>query len=100
MAKRRGRAVDIYLLGRGIVDGVGQMTLEAMKALQASRLVFDLSGDVAAIRKGHDNVVDLDQDYWTGELSDDVYSRLEAIILDEATNSRPTLPAILPRPPP
>src|SRR5947207_12059678 len=40
------KRADIYLLGRGIVDGVGQMTLETLEALRSSRLVFDLSGDM------------------------------------------------------
>ena len=81
---------DIYLLGRGIVDGVGQMTLETLEALKSSRLVFDLSGDMKAISKLHPNVVDLYDEYWTGELCDDVYERLEARVLDEAaTNGGP-----------
>jgi len=89
MAPRSRQRVDIYLLGRGIVDGVSQMTLEAMDALRASRLVFDLSGDAKAIRKLHHNVIDLFDDYWTGELCDDVYKRLEETIVAEVRNNGP-----------
>jgi uncharacterized protein YabN with tetrapyrrole methylase and pyrophosphatase domain len=89
MASRRRQRVDIYLLGRGIVDGVSQMTFEAMAALRASRLVFDLSGDARAIQKIHKNVVDLCDDYWTGELCDDVYKRLEETIVAEVRKNGP-----------
>lgn len=89
MARRK--PVDIYLLGRGIAGGVAQMTVEALNALHASRLVFDLSGDVRAIRKLHSNVVDLYDDYWTGELCDDVYERLEETIVREVKTNGPTV---------
>ncbi|MBV8546362.1 MAG: hypothetical protein JO093_20355 [Acidobacteria bacterium] len=88
MASRR-RRVDIYLLGRGIADGVSQMTLEAMEALRASRVVFDLSGDANAIRKLHHNVIDLFDDYWTGEQCDNVYQRLEEMIVEEVRKNGP-----------
>jgi precorrin-2 methylase len=88
MASRR-RRVDIYLLGRGIADGVSQMTIEAMEALRASRVVFDLSGDAKAIRKLHHNVIDLFDDYWTGEQCDNVYQRLEETIVDEVRKNGP-----------
>jgi len=78
------KRADIYLLGRGIADGTGQMTVEALEALRSSRLVFDLSGDAKAVAKLHPNVVDLADEYWTGELCDDVYERLEERVLDEA----------------
>lgn len=92
-AKRR--SVDIYLLGRGIVNGTGQMTQEAIQAIESSRLVLDLSGDVGAVRKLHKNVVDLYSDYWTGELSDNVYDRLEELIVDEVRTNGPTVSVIV-----
>jgi Tetrapyrrole (Corrin/Porphyrin) Methylases len=95
MASRRRQRVDIYLLGRGIVDGVSQMTLEALDALRASRLVFDLSGDAKAIRKLHHNVIDLSDDYWTGELCDDVYSRLEETIVAEVRKNGPGVSVVV-----
>jgi uncharacterized protein YabN with tetrapyrrole methylase and pyrophosphatase domain len=82
------KRANIYLLGRGIVDGVGQMTLEALTAMRSCRLVFDLSGDAEAIKKIHPRVVDLHDEYWTGELCSDVYERLERRILDEAAWNR------------
>lgn len=95
MASRRRQRVDIYLLGRGIVDGVSQMTIEAMDALRASRLVFDLSGDAKAIRKIHHNVIDLSDDYWTGELCDDVYKRLEETVVAEVRKNGPGVSIIV-----
>jgi uncharacterized protein YabN with tetrapyrrole methylase and pyrophosphatase domain len=95
MATKRQRPVDIYLLGRGIVDGTRQMTLEATKALQSARLVFDLSGDAGAVRALNANVVDLYTDYWTGELCDDVYGRLEKTVVDEVRRNGPTVAVIV-----
>src|SRR5260370_667689 len=95
MASRRRQRVDIYLLGRGIADGVSQMTFEAMDALRASRLVFDLSGDAKAIRKLHQNVVDLSDDYWTGELCDDVYKRLEETVIAEVRKNGPAVAIVV-----
>jgi precorrin-3B methylase len=95
MTSRRRQRVDIYLLGRGIVDGVSQMTIEAMDALRSSRLVFDLSGDANAIRKIHDNVIDLFDDYWTGELCDDVYKRLEETVVAEVRKNGPSVSIIV-----
>lgn len=95
MATRRRRAVDIYLLGRGIGTGIGQMTLEAVRALEKSRLVFDLSGDPRSLRKLHKNVVDLAGDYWAGGLNTDVYTRLEQRILAEVRDSGPTVSVVV-----
>jgi len=95
MGAKKQRPVDIYLLGRGIADGVSQMTLEAMDAIKSSRIVFDLSGDVGSVRKLHKNVVDLYDDYWTGELSDNVYERLEETIVAEVRKNGPTLSLIV-----
>lgn len=94
-AKRKKPAVDIYLLGRGIADGVSQMTVESLDALRASRIVFDLSGDYKAIRKLHPNVVDLHKEYWTGELCDDVYERLQERLLSEAETNGPTISVVV-----
>lgn len=89
--KKRSNGVDIYLIGRGIADGTAHMTTEAVGALRDCRIVFDLSGDVRAIRKLHPNVIDLMSEYWTGELCDDVYRRLEERILIEAKTNGPTV---------
>jgi len=89
------RKPDIYLLGRGIAGGVSQMTVEALDALRASRIVFDLSGDVRAVRRVHRNVVDLYDEYWTGELCDDVYERLKQRVLDEAETNGPTVALVV-----
>ena len=71
------------------------MTVEALDALHASRIVFDLSGDVRAVRRVHQNVVDLYDEYWTGELCDDVYERLEDRVLDEAETNGPTVAIVV-----
>lgn len=92
---RNGHAADIYLLGRGIAGGIAQMSVEAIDALKRSRLVFDLSGDVKAIRKLHPNVVDLYDDYWTGELCEDVYARLKDQVLAEIVQNGPTVSIIV-----
>src|SRR5436189_138447 len=93
--RKRSKPVHIYLLGRGIADGVSQMTAEALAAIRKSRLVFDLSGDVRAIRKLHPNVVDLASDYWTGELCDNIYDRLQEMLLDEAKTNGPTISVVV-----
>lgn len=95
MPSKREKPVDIYLLGRGIADGVSQMTTEALAAIRASRIVFDLSGDVRAIRKLHRNVVDLSSDYWTGELCDNIYDRLQEMLLSEAKTNGPTISVVV-----
>jgi hypothetical protein len=89
------KRADIYLLGRGIANGIAQMTVESLDALRASRVVFDLSGDVRAVRKLHPNVVDLYSDYWTGELCDDVYDRMQEMILAEVKTNGPTVSVIV-----
>ena len=95
MPSQRKKPVDIYLLGRGIAGGVLQMTTEALDAIRKSRLVFDLSGDVRAIRKLHRNVVDLTKEYWTGELCDNVYERLQERLLSEAQTNGPTISVVV-----
>ena len=95
MGTRRRRTVDIYLLGRGVTSGVQQMTLEALRALEKSRVVFDLSGEVRSVRKLHKNVIDLAKEYWTGELNDDVYVRLEERIVAEVRANGPTVALIV-----
>jgi hypothetical protein len=87
--------VDIYLIGRGIARRAAQMTVEALDALRSSRIVFDLSGDVRAIRRLHPKVLDLTKEYWTGELCDDVYDRLQERVLTEAEMNGPTISMIV-----
>jgi len=89
------RKPDIYLLGRGIGSGLSQMTVEALDALRASRVVFDLSGDVRAVRRVHRNVVDLYDEYWTGELCDNVYARLQDRVLNEVETNGPTVAIVV-----
>jgi len=95
MAARRRRVVDLYLLGRGVADGVGQMTLETVQALERSRVVFDLSGDPRSLRKLHKNVIDLADEYWTGGVNSDVYARLEQRIVEEIRQNGPTVALVV-----
>lgn len=94
MAANRHRRVDVYLIGRGIRDGVEQMTTESLNALKASRLVFETSGDAESVRGIHPNVIDMADDYWTGELCDDVYARMEDTIVREVRTNGPTVAVI------
>lgn len=89
MSKRR--PVDLFVVGRGVRDGTGQMTLEAVEALKTCRVVLDLSADPDAVRAIHPNVVDLAQDYWTFDVNEDVYARIERIVLDEVRRGGPTV---------
>jgi uncharacterized protein YabN with tetrapyrrole methylase and pyrophosphatase domain len=95
MATKRRRAVDLYLLGRGVAKGVEQMTLEAIRALEKSRVVFDLSGDARSLRKLHGNVIDLAAEYWSGGLNTDVYARLEQRVLAEIRQNGPTVALVV-----
>ena len=89
MSKRR--PVDLFVVGRGVRDGTGQMTLEAVEALKTCRVVLDLSADPDAVRAIHPNVVDLAEDYWTFDVNEDVYARIERIVLDEVRRGGPTV---------
>jgi uncharacterized protein YabN with tetrapyrrole methylase and pyrophosphatase domain len=50
---------------------------------------------VRAIRRLHGNVVDLFNDYWTGELCDNVYGRLQEVVLAEAESNGPTVAIVV-----
>ena len=95
MAAKRSRSADLYLVGRGIADGISQMTVEGLEALKRSRVVFDLSGDARAIRKVHPNVIDLAREYWTGERLDNVHVRLQKRIFDEVENNGPVVSVVV-----
>lgn len=94
MTAKKHRPVDLYLVGRGVKYGIEQMTTESINAIKASRLVFETSGDPDAVRSIHGNVIDMDSDYWTGELCDDVYARMADTILDEVKKNGPTVAVI------
>lgn len=94
MSAKKQRPVDVYLVGRGVRDGVEQMTLESINAIKASRIVFETSGDPDATRTLNRNVIDMASDYWTGELADDVYDRMEKTIWKELKTNGPTVAVI------
>jgi uncharacterized protein YabN with tetrapyrrole methylase and pyrophosphatase domain len=81
--KKKKKTFDIALTGVGI-GGFSQTTLETLEAFKRARIIFHLTGYHRKLQQYCDQVVDLDKDYWTGELDTDVYKRMANKILDEA----------------
>jgi hypothetical protein len=73
---------DLYLLGTGI-DGVRQMTAETRDVLRRCRIVLHLSDQHRALSRLNPNTVNLDEQYWTGELREAVYRRLVRMVMEE-----------------
>jgi Protein containing tetrapyrrole methyltransferase domain and MazG-like (predicted pyrophosphatase) domain len=74
---------DIALAGIGI-GGFEQTTLETLEVFKRARIIFHLTSYHQRLRKFCKQVIDLEKEYWTGELDTDVYARLARIVLDEA----------------
>ena len=81
--KKNRRPLDIALTGVGI-GGFSQTTLETLEAFKRARIIFHLTSYHRKLQKYCKNVVNLESQYWTGEVDTDVYERMANIILDEA----------------
>lgn len=83
--KRSSKRFDIALTGVGI-GGFSQTTLETLDAFKRARIIFHLTSYHRKFQQYCDNVVNLDKQYWTGEVDTDIYERMANTILDEARN--------------
>ena len=77
------KSFDIALTGIGI-GGFEQTTLQTLDAFKRARIIFHLTSFHQRLKKYCKQVVDLDDQYWTGESDEDVYPRMANIVLDEA----------------
>ena len=82
MSKSRN-SFDIALAGIGI-GGFEQTTLETLEVFKRARIIFHLTSYHQRLRKYCKQVIDLDSEYWTGELDTEVYARITQMVLDEA----------------
>ena len=83
--KKSSRTLDIALTGVGI-GGFSTTTLETIEAFKKARIIFHLTSYHRKLQQYCTNVVNLEKQYWTGEVDTDVYERMANIILDEAKN--------------
>ena len=77
------KSFDIALTGIGI-RGFEQTTLQTLDAFSRARIIFHLTSYHQRLKKYCKQVVNLDKEYWTGEVDVDVYRRLANVVLDEA----------------
>jgi uncharacterized protein YabN with tetrapyrrole methylase and pyrophosphatase domain len=81
--KKNSKSFDIALTGVGI-GGFSQTTLETLDAFKRARIIFHLTSYHRKLQQYCKQVVNLDKQYWTGEVDTDVYTRMANTILDEA----------------
>lgn len=79
------KSFDIALTGVGI-GGFELTTLETLDAFKRARIVFHLTSYHRRLQRYCKQVVNLEKEYWTGEVDTDIYTRLANRILDEAKN--------------
>src|SRR6202521_4202528 len=77
------RSFDIALTGIGI-GGFEQTTLQTLEVFQKARIIFHLTSYHRRLKKYCKQVINLEKEYWTGEVDTDVYARLANVVLDEA----------------
>lgn len=75
---------DIILAGIGI-GGLRHLTPETLDAVRKARIVLHMTDHHRFLRRQCKSVVDMSNDYWTGEIDEDVYGHLADRILAEAT---------------
>src|SRR6266850_5424012 len=74
---------NIALTGIGI-GGFEQTTLQTLETFEKARIIFHLTSYHQRLKKYCKRVVNLEKEYWTGEVDTDVYPRMANIVLDEA----------------
>jgi uncharacterized protein YabN with tetrapyrrole methylase and pyrophosphatase domain len=80
---KKTKSFDIALTGIGI-GGFEQTTLQTLEAFKRARIIFHLTSYHQRFKKYCKQVVNLEKEYWTGEVDTDVYPRMANIVLDEA----------------
>jgi len=76
---------DIAIAGLPI-GGLNRTTPETLRTFNTARVIFDLSSHERLLRNFCKEVVNLDNEYWTGELDEVVYTRIATLVLNEALN--------------
>lgn len=82
-ASQRQKANDITIAGLPI-GKLERITPETLKAIKKARVILDLTSNARLLRRFCTNVIDLDSEYWTGELDEVVYTRIADKVLDQA----------------
>lgn len=79
---RRRSAPDITIAGMPI-GGLDRITPETVRTLKAARVILDLTGNPRLLKRFCKRVIDLDKEYWTGQVDEVVYKRIANIVLDQ-----------------
>src|SRR3989442_1543596 len=79
----RRSLADIVFAGIGI-GGFERTTLETLRYLKNARIILHLTSYHQLLRRYCARVVNLNKQYWTGEVDSVVYRRIADIILREA----------------
>jgi len=74
---------DVTIAGLPI-GGLTRTTPETLHAFKSARVIFDLTSHSRLLRKFCEQLINLDNEYWTGELDEDVYERIATIVLNAA----------------
>jgi uncharacterized protein YabN with tetrapyrrole methylase and pyrophosphatase domain len=80
---RKRTSNDITIAGLPI-GGLDRTTPETLKAFKTARVILDLTSNFRLFKKFCKTVIDLDKEYWTGGLDEDVYARIADIVLDQS----------------
>jgi len=83
MPKKQSSQTDITIAGLPI-GHLERITPETVKVLKSARVVLDLTGNPSLMKKFCSKVINLDDEYWTGEVDEDVYKRIANIVLNQA----------------
>jgi uncharacterized protein YabN with tetrapyrrole methylase and pyrophosphatase domain len=75
---------DITIAGLPI-GGLDRTTPETLRAFRTARVILDLTSHSRLLRKFCKKVINLDKEYWTGGLDEDVYQRIADIVLAQAS---------------
>lgn len=79
---RRKKPNDITIAGLPI-GGLDRVTPETLRAFSQARVLFDLTSNTRMLKRYCHQVINLDKVYWSGELDEDVYTRIADMVLDE-----------------
>jgi len=82
-SSRRKTFNDITIAGLPI-GGLDRTTPETLRALRTARVILDLTSNSRLLRKFCRQVINLDKEYWTSGLDEDIYKRIANIVLDQA----------------
>lgn len=81
-SSRRKPLKDITIAGLPI-GGLDRTTPETVRALRTARVILDLTSNARLLKRFCKRVINLDKEYWTGEVDEDVYTKIANIVLDQ-----------------